>query len=209
MTADLRLATPADAGRVRAIYGPHVRDSAVTFELAVPTLDEVERRIERTLESLPWLVAERDGEVVGYAYAHAYRSGDAHRSRDAYRWAVESTVYVDEGHQRAGVARGLYTSLFEVLRRQGYRSVYAAIALPNPASVGLHESMGFEPVGVFENAGYKGGAWHDDGWWARTLGDYPADPEPPTSLGELESSGRLADAIETGLSSIRPTGRDP
>lgn len=202
MTAEVRLATTADAERVRAIYAPHVRDSAVSFEREVPTVEEIERRIERTLESLPWLVVERDGEVVGYAYAHAYRR------REAYQWAVESTVYVDESHQRRGVARGLYTSLLEVLRRQGYRTVYAAIALPNPASVEFHESMGFEPVGVFENAGYKGGAWHDVGWWALSLGDYPADPAPPSTLGELESSDRLADVVEAGLSSIRPTGGD-
>lgn len=202
MTAEIRLATPADAGRVRAIYAPHVRDSAVSFEREVPTVDEFERRIEGTLESLPWLVVERDGTVVGYAYAHTYRR------REAYQWTAETTVYVDEDHRRAGVARGLYTSLFEVLRRQGYRTVFAAITLPNPASVGLHESMGFEPAGVLENVGYKDGAWHDVGWWALALEDYPADPAPLSSLRELESSGRLADAIDAGLSSLRPTERD-
>lgn len=195
---NVRLATTADAPRIRRIYAPHVRDSAVSFEREVPTGEDVEQRIGDTLESLPWLVAEREGEVAGYAYAHAYRS------REAYQWSVESTVYVDEGHRRSGVARGLYTSLFEILRRQGYLSVYAGITLPNPASVGFHEATGFEPVGVYEHVGFKDGAWHDVGWWYRPLGEYPDEPDPPTSVGALRSRGDLPDALSAGESSIWP-----
>ena len=125
----IRLATPADAAQCANIYAPHVRDSAVSFEVDVPTAAEFESRITRTLERLPWLVCAEGDVVLGYAYAAP------HQERAAFQWSVNVSVYVREGHGRLGVGRALYTSLFACLRAMGYYNAYAAIALPNPASV--------------------------------------------------------------------------
>jgi phosphinothricin acetyltransferase len=125
---------------------------------------------ERIRSAHEWLVAERDGAVVGYAY------GGTHRSRAAYRWTVEVSAYIDRAAQRAGLGRLLYADLFERLRARGFRLLVAGITLPNEPSVGLHEAMGFELVGVYKNVGYKAGRWWDVGWWQLDLG-------APTNLG--------------------------
>ena len=122
-----------------------------------------------------WLVAERDGTVVGYAY------GGEHRSRKAYRWTAEVSAYIDRGAQRSGIGRALYTELFDRLKHKGYRVLVAGITLPNEASVGIHEAMGFELVGVYKNVGYKAGEWWDVGWWQLDMGapgDPPREPSP-------------------------------
>ncbi|WP_227355013.1 arsinothricin resistance N-acetyltransferase ArsN1 family B [Haladaptatus salinisoli] len=204
----VRLAEADDAPRIAAIYAPIVRETVVSFETDPPDDEEVAERISKTLPTYPWLVCERDEEILGYAYA------SAHRTRDAYRWSVDASVYVHDGHRRSGVGRGLYESLFALLRRQGFYNAYAGIALPNPASVGLHESMGFEEVGVYRNVGYKDGAWRDVGWWHLRLrpgdsdasgnSDSPDDPEPPSSLTELESRTK-AEALRRGVRSMRIT----
>lgn len=111
-----------------------------------------------------WLVAERDGKVVGYAY------GGPHRDRAAYNWTAEVSAYVDRGAQRAGLGRSLYTELFDRLRAKGFRLLVAGITLPNDASVGIHEALGFERVGVYKNIGFKNGQWWDVGWWQLDLG---------------------------------------
>ncbi len=196
MTPTIRLATPADAAAIRAIYALFVRDSAISFELTPPTVAEMRTRIADTLETLPWLVAIHDGDIVGYTYAHAYRR------RPAYRWAAETSVYVDEAVHRSGVARGLYTSLFELLRRQGYRRVYAATTIPNPASVGFHESMSFDPIGVFEDVGYKDGTWHDVLWLQRPIGESADDPDPPIDIREARAHDGWREALGAGESSI-------
>lgn len=123
---------------------------------------------------LPWLVADDpDGGVIGYAYAAK------HRERAAYRWSVDCSVYITAKAQRRGVGRLLYGELLPVLRGLGYFRVFAGIALPNPPSVGLHESVGFKPVGVYRRVGYKYGAWHDVGWWQLSLRDVDASAGPP------------------------------
>lgn len=186
--AEIRVATDADAAACRDIYAPYVRDSAITFETTVPSVPAFGDRLTDTLETHPWLVCEHDGSIHGYAYA------SAHRGRDAYQWAVESSVYVAETARRAGVARGLYTSLFELLRRQGFYTVYAGITVPNPPSAAFHESVGFEPVGTYENVGYKHGAWHDVEWWAHTLQDRSGEPTAPVPFDSLDPS-----AVESDL----------
>ena len=183
----LRLATAGDAAGIRAIYAPFVRDTWVSFEAEVPTAEEVARRIEAAHPAFPWLVADADGTVAGYAYA------SAHRGRTAYQWSVEVSVYVAEASRRRGLARLLYGALFDVLRLQGFANAYAGIALPNAASVGVHEAMGFEPVGVYRGVGYKMGAWRDVGWWALRLGDGVA-PDPPRTLDAV------AEAVAARLS---------
>ena len=119
-----------------------------------------------------WLVAERDGVVVGYAY------GDVHRRRTAYQWTAEVSAYVDRAAQRTGVGRVLYTELFDRLRRRGFRLLVAGITLPNEASVRIHEALGFEPVGVYKNIGWKAGQWWDVGWWQLDLGAPEGEPPP-------------------------------
>jgi phosphinothricin acetyltransferase len=173
----IRPADPAcDAAACAAIYAPFVADTAVSFEEAAPDAHELAARIAA---AHAWLVCERDGEVVGFAY------GSRHRERAAYRWAADVSVYIDPAHQGQGVGRALYEALFERLRAQRLRIACAGITLPNPASVRLHESLGFEPVGVYRAIGWKAGAWHDVGWWQLRLlpqddhaGTPPPEPEP-------------------------------
>jgi phosphinothricin acetyltransferase len=171
-----------DAAACAAIYAPFVRDTAVSFEEQPPTAEEFARRIERSSKRYPWLVAEADGAVAGYAYA------SAHRERAAYRWVAEVAVYIGERHRRQGVGRALYGALFPLLERQGIQAVYAGVTLPNESSVGLHEALGFQPVGVFGRIGWKRGSWHDVGWWQLDLvavdGSPPAEPGAPVRLDE-------------------------
>jgi phosphinothricin acetyltransferase len=170
-----------DAAACAAIYAPSVSGSSTSFELEAPDAAAFARRIAAYSATHGFLVAEQGGEVVGYAYACP------HAERPAYRWSVESSVYIDAGHHGEGLGRALYTELFERLRRQGFHVVIAGITLPNPASVGLHESMGFEPIGVLRRIGWKLGAWHDVGWWQLELlepgAEAPPEPLPPGAAG--------------------------
>ena len=175
----IRLATPADAARVAAVYRPGVEESAASFEEVAPEPEVMAQRIESTLATHPWIVAERAGRVTGYAYA------SPHHARAGYRWSVNVSVYVDAAHHRSGIGRALYTSLFAILRAQGFLNAYAGIAIPNEPSVGLHESMGFTPIGVYRGVGYKLGAWRDVGWWHLALAPLPAVPERPLPLPAL------------------------
>jgi L-amino acid N-acyltransferase YncA len=160
-----------DAAACAAIYAPYVEDGPTSFEERVPDAVELADRIEG---SHAWLVAEEEGDVVGFAYACP------HRSRPAYRWSVDVSVYVAAGRQGEGHGRRLYEALFADLRERGFRVACAGITLPNEASVALHEKLGFEPVGVYRGIGWKAGAWRDVGWWQLELSpgaeDPPAEP---------------------------------
>ncbi len=174
----IRSADPErDAAACAAIYAPHVEASATSFEAEPPTAAELAERIERTGATHPWLVAESDGEVVGFAYACE------HRTRAAYRWAVDVSIYLAEANRGQGLGRELYEALFERLRDQRFRVACAGVTLPNEASVRLHESLGFTPVGVYRRIGWKAGAWHDVGWWQLDLSpdgeDPPGEPLAP------------------------------
>jgi len=166
-----------DAAICRDIYAPFVTDTWVTFEEEVPTVEEFRGRMTATMVTHPWLVFEADGRVVGYAYASKLRP------RAAYRWTAEVTIYLAASHRGAGIGRRLYTELLERLRRQGFHMACGGVALPNEASVGLHRALGFEPVGVYRQVGWKAGAWHDVSWWQmelRPAGDAaPAELLPP------------------------------
>jgi L-amino acid N-acyltransferase YncA len=164
-----------DAAACAAIYAPFVRDTPISLEEEPPTPGEIADRIETTTRTHPWLVAQDSDELIGYAYA------TRHRERACYRWATDVTVYVTPNRQRGGVGRALYEALFDRLANQGFRIACAGITLPNPASVGLHEAVGFEPVGIYRNIGWKFGAWHDVGWWQRSLDG----PNPPRELVSL------------------------
>jgi phosphinothricin acetyltransferase len=170
--ARIRVALPADAAAISAVYAPYITDAVASFEEAVP--DEAEMRRRMAAEPcLPWLVATRDGEVAGYAY------GSRHHARASYRWAVDVSVYLRSSEYRRGTGRALYEVLLPQLRALGYVTAHAGITLPNPGSVGLHEALGFRPVGVYRNVGYKHGAWHDVGWWQLPLTEPPAHPAEP------------------------------
>ncbi len=171
--AEVRSAGPHDACGILSIYGPVVRDTIASFETEVPDIPEMRRRIAATTCSLPWLVAVEDGDVVGYAYA------GRHRERSAYRWSVDVSVYVAAGRRGRGVGRLLYERLLGTLRDLGYVSAFAWIAVPNPASVGLHQGLGFRRVGTFEKVGYKHGAWCDVEWWRLALREPPSQPDEP------------------------------
>jgi phosphinothricin acetyltransferase len=169
----LRDADPArDAAACAAIYAPHVEGSAVSFEERAPDAREMGARIERYGRSHAWLVAEREGEVVGYAYATAFNE------RPAYRWSAFVSVYVAAGARGEGIGRALYEALFARLRERGLRMACAGITLPNEASEGLHESLGFERIGVNREIGFKEGAWRDVGWYQLQLAPAPDGPPP-------------------------------
>jgi L-amino acid N-acyltransferase YncA len=187
----IRSATADDAGAVRAIYAPLVESSVVSFELVVPSEDEMAARITGRQPQFPWLVADNERGSVGYAYAGRF-SG-----RPAYDWSVETSVYVADTARGLGVGRALYTALLALLTTQGYRRAMAGVALPNPASVRLHESAGFTPVGVYRAVGWKFGAWHDVGWWQRGLAPSDGAPEPPIPLDALPP-GAVATALAAG-----------
>ena len=163
----VRSANAADAGACAGIYAPVVRDTVISFEDVPPTVEEMGRRIGK---APAWLVAESDGVVLGYAYA------SSHRERAAYRFAVDFTVYLGEGARGRGLGRRLYEELIVACRDRGFHRAYGGIALPNEASVRLHEAVGFRPVGVYERVGWKFGAWHDVGWWQLDLIDPAIDP---------------------------------
>lgn len=169
--AQIRTARSGDAGALAAIYAPYVRDTVISFETDPPGEAEMRRRIAETLETHPWLVAQINGRVIGYAYA------SQHRARLAYRWACDVTVYLAPEAQGQGIGTGLYTELLEILRRQGFCHAFGGIALPNPQSVTLHEKLGFKHLGTYSQVGYKLGAWHDVGWWQCRLAPTPAAPD--------------------------------
>jgi phosphinothricin acetyltransferase len=178
MPPTLRLATPADAGECLAIYRPFVETSHTTFETEVPTVAEFARRIESTLATRPWIVAEESEDVIGYAYASPIKD------RAAYQWSVEVAVYVADGSRGRGVGRAVYEALFRCLRAQGFVNAVGIIALPNDASIALHESLGFEKIAHLKSIGFKLGAWHDTTWWQKRLAPPPVRPAPPRPLAE-------------------------
>ena len=151
----IRLARPSDAKAVAAIYGPVVASTAISFETEVPSDEEMERRIVSALTYAPWLVWEENNDIAGYVYA------SRHRDHATYQWSVDVTTYTHEDYRRQGIGRALYVALFDLLRLQNFHRAHAGITLPNAASVGLHESLGFRPVGVYPSVGFKLGSWHD------------------------------------------------
>lgn len=195
--AQIRFARPDDAAGIRDIYRPVVAETAISFEDVSPSLAEIRRRIDHTLERYPWLVCEHEDAVVGYAAAHE------HRDRAAYRWAVDTSIYVAEGARRRGVGRGLYRALLAVLRLQGYVHAYAGSTLPNPASVGLHEAVGFDPVGTYERVGFKHGRWHDVRWWHCQLRPLPDDPDDPVLVDDVIGSSACEAALAAAESTLR------
>lgn len=159
----IRLAAPFDAAAIAAIYNYYVEATTITFEETAVEADDMAKRIDHVGAILPWYVAEREGAVVAFAYATPWRT------RSGYRFSVESTVYVSPGFARQGIGRQLYTTLIADLRARGMQVVLGGIAQPNPASVCLHEGLGFEKVAHFKRVGRKFGEWIDVGYWELEL----------------------------------------
>lgn len=164
----IRTANEADAPAMLEIYRHYVQASTISFETEVPSAEEYIARVRKYLSGWACVVAEAgDGQLVGYAY------GSSHRERAAYKWSVETTVYVAQGAQRGGIGRGLYADLMPRLAAAGYCNAYAGVALPNPESVGLHLAAGFQPIGTFPRVGYKFGQWRDVAWFHLVLRESP------------------------------------
>jgi phosphinothricin acetyltransferase len=176
----IRPALADDADAIVAIYAPHVRDGTVSFETAVPGTVAMRARMTASDGLYPWIVATSDNAVLGYAYAGRFRE------RAAYRWAVETTIYVAAAAQGAGVGRQLYAALIATLRAQGFTQAIGIVALPNPKSVRLHEASGFRSAGVFRRVGHKNGCWIDVSHWQCALAppeNPPAEPRRFAAVG--------------------------
>lgn len=174
----IRTARPEDAEALLEIYAPYVRETAITFEYEVPSVGEFRKRIESILKKYPYLLAEQDGKITGYAYAGVFNE------RPAADWAVETAIYVEKGSRRAGVGRALYGALEKALAGQNILNVNAGIAWPETEdeyltydSIRFHEHMGYRMVGRFHQCGYKFGRWYDLAWMEKHLGEHPAKPE--------------------------------
>jgi L-amino acid N-acyltransferase YncA len=201
MTLKIRPVTAFDASGIHEIYRPIVLDTAISFELEVPSVAEVSERLRTTLQTHPWLVCEADGGLVaGYAYANRIKT------REAYQWSAEVSAYTRPDFQRRGIARALYTALFRILVHQGFVNAFAGIALPNDASVALHERVGFTPVGVLRGIGYKLDDWQDVGWWEMSLRPSPRAPSPPRRFEEVANETAVLEALAAGQDLLAASG---
>ena len=170
----IRTATTNDAAACAEIYAPYVTDSVISFETVPPTEAQMAMRIAAALETYAWLVLEDEGRVVGYAYAHAFAE------RAAYRWACETSIYLELGRRRTGAGRLLYEALFRQLAQRGYRWAMAGMTIPNEATSALHAALGFIPIGVYQQVGWKNGSWHDVAWAQKAIlavSDPPDEPQ--------------------------------
>jgi len=175
----IRLATIHDAEQILEIYAPYIQTTSISFEMIVPSKEEMEKRIELVLVNNPWIVFQEGKSIVGYAYA------SKHCERAAYKWAVDVSIYIAQDCRGKGIGKALYTALISILRLQGYCNVYAGIGLPNDSSVGIHEYFGFSKIAHFNNVGYKFGQWHDVGWWEMILQQHRPEPSEPLSFNKI------------------------
>lgn len=178
---NLRIATPEDASALLKIYAPYVLKTAITFEYEIPSEEEFRGRITHTLERFPYLVAVEDNHLVGYAYVSAFKS------RAAYDWSIETSIYVDEAFIGSGIGRALYTALENILKLQKVCNLCACIAYPNPPSIRFHESFGYQTVAHFHKSGYKLNAWHDMVWMEKELCPHTIPPQEFIPFPKLDS----------------------
>ncbi|HUB24925.1 MAG TPA: arsinothricin resistance N-acetyltransferase ArsN1 family B [Tepidisphaeraceae bacterium] len=180
----IRQARLEDGPALADIYRPYVLEAPTSFEEIAPTPQEMSQRVRQTLASWPYLVAEDAGRAIGYVYA------TSHGARASYRWSVDVSVYIAATHHRRGIGRRLYQQLFPLLVKQGYVMAYAGVTIPNEGSIALHESLGFDMVGIYRNAGYKFGMWRDVGWWELALvnpiPEHPPEPIPWSAMPPFE-----------------------
>ena len=175
---EIRFATPEDSAALLKIYGEYL-DTPITFECALPSEAEFAGRIADFGGKYPYLVCLEDDRIMGYAYAHALGE------RAAYQWSMELSIYLARSSTGRGVGRRLYGALIDILRLQGVCTAYGCVTVPNPASEGLHTALGFQRIGTWHSAGYKGGAWRDVAWFEKTIAPYGQDPEPIRPIGDI------------------------
>lgn len=193
---EIRPATEADADAMLAIYAPYVTDTTVSSEYEAPSPAEFCRRIRTYTEKLPWLVCTVDGRAVGYGYA------SPHRTRAAYQWSVETSIYVAHAYHRQGVAGALYAALFELLRIQGYYNIFVGITSPNETSMKFHKAMGFVISGAYQNSMYKFGQWRDVLWMAKNLREHEGPPQETVPFPALRDNAicrRILKEAETKI----------
>lgn len=175
----IRPATVLDAEAILSVYAPFIKSTTVTFEIEVPSSEEFKDRVGKLIEVFPYIVAESDGQIVAYAYAHAYRE------RAAYRFDSELSVYVSPKFQRNGVGKRLYDILIEALREMNYHTAYAVIALPNEPSQIFHNKYGFTLEGYSRNTGYKFDRWLDTATYSLQLLPYDANPKETVCVNQI------------------------
>lgn len=168
-----------DVPQLLAIYAPFVTDTVVTFEEKVPSVTEFTERVENYRQYFPWLIAEADGVIAGYAYVSKYRE------RIAYQWVAECSIYMHPNYKRTGIAQKLYSALFDILKLQGMYRVYAVIGIPHEESTRFHEKMGFQYFATYQHTGYKLGQWRDTGWYEYILKHPDENPRPPISYTQV------------------------
>lgn len=168
----IRIATLKDAPELLEIYAPYVEHTAITFEYSVPTLEDFTTRVGNTLQKYPYLVAEENGSILGYAYASAFKT------RAAYAWSVETSIYVKRGSHRCGIGQALYLSLEDILARQHVCNLCACIAYPNPKSIAFHERFGYRTIAHFHKSGFKKDTWYDMIWMEKELCPHTIPPLP-------------------------------
>ena len=183
----IRIASAKDAAALLEIYAPYVKNTAITFEYEVPSLQEFERRFENILKKYPYLVAETDGKIVGYAYVSAFKE------RAAYDWAVETSIYIDKKLKRMGIGKKLYSVLEEILKKQNILNLNSCIAFADIEdeflkndSVYFHEKCGYSMVGKFHKCGCKFGKWYSMVWMEKFLGEHNENPKPMKWFSQLQ-----------------------
>lgn len=181
----IRIATLADASKLLDIYAYYVQNTAITFEYEVPPLEEFEGRMRGILDKYPYIVAEREGQVLGYAYAGPFKG------RPAYQWCVETSIHVQKDCRQEGIGKALYLSLEEILKSQNFQNLYACIAYPavedeylTKNSVYFHEKLGYRLVGEFYRCGYKHHRWYNMVWMEKMIGEHPEAPDPIIAFPE-------------------------
>lgn len=179
---NIRIASPEDAPALLEIYAPYVKNTSITFEYEVPSVKDFSERIRHTLEKYPYLVAEENHTPVGYAYVSAFKS------RAAYDWSVETSIYVSQDKKHAGVGKALYTALEKLLTRQHICNLCACITYPNPVSLAFHESFGYKTVAHFHQSGFKQGQWLDMIWMEKELCPHTNPPEPFLPFPQVDST---------------------
>lgn len=183
----IRTASPRDGAALLKIYGPYVERTAITFEYRVPSVEEFSGRIERTLKQYPYFAAEFEGELVGYAYAGPFHE------REAYDWAVETSIYVAWDQRKMGIGRRLHDALETALREQGILNMNACVACPcgeadeylTWSSLEFHRRLGYRLVGEFRQCGYKFGRWYNMAWLERHIGDHLGEQPVPKAFGDI------------------------
>lgn len=175
----IRFANLDDADDILKIYEKFIKETVVTFEIEVPSIESFQNRMKSIMDFYPWLVCEVDGEIAGYAYA------SKHGERAAYRWSADLSVYIGEKFHRHHLGTDLYDEVIQYLKKQGFCTVYAAISTPNPKSEAFHQSYGFHKIGEFKNVGHKMGKWLDVTWYDLQIAEYSENPQEPLSIQQI------------------------